>query len=230
MPAPLVTCIVPVFNGAIHLRRAIGSILAQSHSSLQVVAVDDGSHDGSADVLARYGPRLEVVRQANAGPAAARNTGVRAARGEFVAFLDQDDWWHPEKTARQLARFAAVPRLDLVVAHVESVWEDGRSRGVDQPRGGPAPGYITGTLLARRTLFDLVGPFATELRYVDALDWFVRAADRRAASELMPDVLLYHSVHAANLSRHGAESRSECLRVVKRALDRRRQGRSTGEG
>jgi glycosyltransferase involved in cell wall biosynthesis len=226
MPGPLVSCIVPVFNGARHLKDAIDSILAQTHSPLQVVAVDDGSSDGSAAILEGYGGGVEVVRQVNAGPAAARNTGIRTARGDFVAFLDQDDWWHPEKLARQLARFDAVPRLDFVVTHAESVWEDDTSRGANQPRGGYAPGYITGTLLARRTVFDLIGPFAKDLKYVDALEWFVRAADQQAVSELMSDVLLYHRVHAGNLSRRGAESRAECLRVVKHALDRRRQGRA----
>jgi glycosyltransferase involved in cell wall biosynthesis len=221
-PRPLVTCIVPVFNGARFLGEAVASILHQGHSPLEVIAVDDGSTDDSPEILASFGARVRVIRQANAGPAAARNTGVREARGEFLAFLDQDDRWHPEKLLRQLAVFEADPRLDLVVAHVECQWEAEEVRTPDQPRSGVTPGYVTGTLLARRQAFDLVGPFDPALRFVDGLDWFIRAADRKVPTCLMTDVLLYHRVHAHNLSRRGHESRAECLRVLRRALGRRR--------
>jgi glycosyltransferase involved in cell wall biosynthesis len=105
---------MPVYNGAKYLRPALDSVLAQTYAPIEIVAVDDGSTDESAEVLAGYGPRLVMLRQANAGVSAARNTGIQAARGEFIAFLDQDDWWLPEKVARQVALFTADERLGLV--------------------------------------------------------------------------------------------------------------------
>ena len=85
------------------------------------------------------------------------------------------------------------------------------------------PGYLTGTLLARRSLFKTVGLFNTTLRYGDAADWFLRAAEQGAAMELLPDVLMYHRIHHANLSRRKAStSREEFLQIVKSSLDRRR--------
>lgn len=120
---PLISCIVPVFNGERYLWEALESIFAQTYRPIEVLVVDDGSTDGTGAVAASYGSRLRYLWQPNAGPAAARNRGLEAARGEFVAFLDADDLWHPEKLARQMARFAARPGLDGSVAHVQMQWE-----------------------------------------------------------------------------------------------------------
>src|SRR5581483_4857500 len=105
MAAPLVSVVVPVYNGAKYLRQALDSALGQTYPRLQLVIVDDGSTDSSAEIIASYGPRLCSIRQANAGVACARNAGIRAAAGDLIAFLDQDDWWLPEKVDRQVERF-----------------------------------------------------------------------------------------------------------------------------
>jgi GT2 family glycosyltransferase len=140
-----------------------------------------------------------------------------------VAFLDQDDRWHEEKLLLQVP---VLNRAEVSVAYVESFWSwppgvTGRRRA-DQPRSGAVPGYVSGTMVARREVFARVGRFRPEYRYADSLDWFARAAETRVNVELLPRVLLYHRVHDANLSRRGAESRAECARILKRALDRRR--------
>lgn len=228
MPTPMVSCIVPVFNGERYLREALDSILAQSHQGLDVLVVDDGSTDGSAAVAQSYGDRIRYLHQANAGPAAARNLGLEAARGEFVAFLDADDRWHPEKLALQLARFEARPELDYCVTHVQNFWveelkeEEEQFRG--HPRSRPIAGYVTSTVLARRALFQTVGTFNPDLPHADDTDWFMRADSQGAVKELLADVLLFRRMHPGNMSRtRASESRAEYLRVVKAALDRRRR-------
>jgi glycosyltransferase involved in cell wall biosynthesis len=118
----VVSCIVPVYNGERYLAEALESILGQTYRSLEVIVVDDGSTDGTAAVLATYRQRITCLHQTNAGHAAARNRGLAVARGEFVAFLDADDLWHPEKLARQMARFQARPELDASVTHVQNFW------------------------------------------------------------------------------------------------------------
>jgi glycosyltransferase involved in cell wall biosynthesis len=110
---PLVSVVMPVYNGAKYLRQALDSALAQIYAPLEVIAVDDGSTDESAEILEAYRPRVVTLRQANAGVSAARNAGIRAARGELIAFLDQDDWWLREKVSRQVALFSADDRLGL---------------------------------------------------------------------------------------------------------------------
>jgi glycosyltransferase involved in cell wall biosynthesis len=229
VPAPLVSCIVPVFNGVHDVMRALDSIFAQAHRPLEVIVVDDGSTDETGAVIAAYGEHVRYVRQENAGPAAARNRGIRAARGALIAFLDQDDRWHPDKLAHQLTAFASRPSTDACVGHVESVWDDDTPRQADQPRAGVVPGYVTGTLLARREVFDRVGLFDAELWFVDSLEWFSRAVDAGITIAVLPEVLLYHRVHGGNLSRRGDDSRAETLRVIKRTLDRRRAADASAE-
>jgi len=232
MNPPLISCIVPAFNGERYLKEALDSILAQTYRPLEILVADDGSTDATAAVVARYGEQVRYLCQSTAGPAAARNLGLRAALGALVAFLDQDDLWHPEKLSRQLSRFQARPTLDLCVTHVRMFWISGlreeAARHRHHRRAQAVPGYTTGTLLARRRLFDTVGRFNPSLWFSDASDWFLRAGERRAVMELLPDVLMFHRVHRDNLSRRlAAASRAEYVGIVKASLDRRRRSNRT---
>lgn len=228
MSTPRVTCIVPVYNGERYLGEAILSILAQSHPAFEVLVVDDGSTDGSATVAKSYGNRVRYLFQPNAGPAAARNLGLEAARGELVSFLDADDVWHAEKLARQLARFTARPELDYCVTHVQNFWvpelKEEEDRFRNHPRARPVAGYVTSTLLARMALFHAVGGFNPELPHADDTDWFLRADAKGAVKELLPEVLLFRRLHPGNRSRARASaSRADYLRLLKANLDRRRR-------
>lgn len=227
MKSSLVSCIVPVFNGERYLAEALDSILKQSYKPLEIIVADDGSTDGTREVVQRYDTRVRYLLQSNAGPVVARNLGLGAATGEFVAFLDADDLWHAEKLARQMARFDARPELDVCVAHVQNFWipelreEEERLR--DNRVSKPLPGYSTVTLLARRSLFEAVGPFNAALRHGDSTDWFLRAAEHGAVIELLPDVLSYRRLHQTNRSRLlASNSRDEFLKIVKAVIDRRR--------
>jgi glycosyltransferase involved in cell wall biosynthesis len=226
MRAESVSCVVPVHNGVRYLAHAIDSVLEQSCPPGEVVVVDDGSTDGSADAIAAYGDAVTYVHQEHRGPAAARNHGVARTHGELVAFVDQDDWWHPEKLERQLECFAADPALDLCVAHAELRWEVTKaaegSAYRDHPRGQRVPALTTPALLARRTAFDRVGPLDEALRFADATDWILRAIDHGLRLVVHPDVLLYHRMHDANLTRQRHASGAEYVRLVKATLDRRR--------
>ena len=177
---------------------------------------------------------MRYLKQSNTGPAAARNLGLGAANGEFIAFLDADDLWHGEKLERQMARFRARPELDYCVAHAQNFWAseliEEQSRFRDHRIARPLPAYSTTTLLARRRLFDRVGQFDPALPHGDSTEWFLRANESGAVSELLPDVLLYRRLHKGNHSRIGASnSREQYLRIVKASLDRRRRLTSKSE-
>lgn len=227
MNASCISCIVPVFNGERFLREAIDSILAQTYRPLEIIAVDDGSTDATPAILTSYGEPVYYVGQSNAGPAAARNTGLRAATGDFIGFLDSDDLWNPAKLERQMARFEARPELDISVTHAQNFWmpelnaEQEHFR--EHRRGQALPGYSTVTLLARRGLFDTIGGFDTALKHGDDTDWFLRAEERGAQIELLPEVLVYRRLHANNRSREwAARSRAEYLMLIKKLVERRR--------
>jgi len=238
MDRPLVSCIVPVFNGERYLAEALDSILAQQYEPLEIIVADDGSTDGTPAIARSYGDRVRVVRQPNAGAPAARNLGLRSARGELIAFLDSDDLWHREKLARQVARFVARPELEVSVTHLQTFWipelREEAERFRDHPLAQPQPGYVTITMLGRRAVFERVGGFNTSLSVGDPMEWFVRAAEHRTVMELLPDALAYRRLHQRNLSWESGASRrmtatmqEAVLRVVKESLDRRRSAGAT---
>ena len=124
-----VSVVIPAYNHARYLPAAIDSALAQTYAPVEVIVVDDGSTDDTPRVLAAYGDRIRVIRQANQGAGAARNAGLAASRGEYVAFLDSDDIWLPRKLELQMGRFDADPALGLVHCGAETIDEHGRTTG-----------------------------------------------------------------------------------------------------
>jgi len=223
---PLISCIVPTYNGERYVHEAIDSILAQTYRPIEIVVIDDGSTDGTRARVDQYGTQVRYCWEANVGPPAARNAGLREARGEMVAFLDGDDLWHPEKLERQMARFAARPELDYCLSYVKLFWiaelKEEEEKYKDSERVQP-PGYATTTLLARRAVFDRVGGFDPQLWFPDSADWFMRAAALGAVSEVLSDVLTYRRMHHTNLTRRKtAQARDEWLAFLKSSLDRRR--------
>jgi glycosyltransferase involved in cell wall biosynthesis len=232
----LISCIVPVFNGEKYLTEALDSILAQTYRPLEIIVADDGSTDGTAGLAANYGDGIKYIRQDHAGAPIARNLGLNIAKGEFVAFLDVDDLWNPEKLHRQMARFEARPELDLCVTHLQNFWipelEAEKTRFQNHRLTKILPGYVTGTLLTRRSIFERVGLFNSDLKVGDDTEWFLRAAEKEAVIEMLPDLLVFRRLHENNLSmepgsrRRSAAMQNATLEIVKASLDRRRQ-RST---
>ena len=148
------------------------------------------------------------------------------AQGEFLAFLDADDLWHPEKLARQMARFQDRPELDLCITHVELFWiPELQEEEAWFRRFRPAhslPGYVMQTVLARRNLFKTVGHFNTGLKVGEDTDWFLRAEYQGAVMDLLPDVLVRRRFHQTNYTRRNRSARRDCaLKIVKASLDRR---------
>lgn len=224
-----ISCVIPCYNAERFLAEALDSVFAQTLPVAEVIVVDDGSTDRSAEVAARQADRVRYTVQSNAGPAAARNRGVELSTGDFIAFLDADDVWHPQKLERQMARFAARPELEICVTHLSAFWEE-EVRHEQAQRGalggGAAlPGYVMQTMLARRRAFEKAGPLNPALRYGEDTDWFIRARDSGLEIELMPDVLLFRRFHANNLtrSRGNAALKSGILDMVQSSLARRRR-------
>ena len=210
-PTPgLVSCIVPVHNGARFLGEALASIAAQRYRPREIIVVDDGSTDDTARVASECGVPLQYLRQEQSGGPSARNHGMRRARGSFFAFLDADDRWHPDKLTIQMARFEARPELDISLGHVQNFWmpevDAERIQLAGHRRAAPIPGYTASTLVARREVFDRLGPFKAEMKHGEQTEWFLRARESGAEIELLPDVLLERRLHGDNVSRHKAEA------------------------
>ena len=226
MSAPLVSCIIPVFNGERFLGEALDSVLAQTYRPVETIVVDDGSTDGTPAVAARYGQRVTYLRQPNAGSAAAKNRGLRAVQGELVAFLDADDLWHPDKLARQRQRLLERPQLSLCFTRFQSFWmpelAEEASRYRDDPLSAPCSAWSIGTLLTPRATFERLGPFQDGLRGNENMIWFLGALRAGALIEVLPDVLMYRRFHRGNDTRRGPEhARDLFLPILKAWRDAR---------
>lgn len=227
MTRPLVSCVVPAFNSGRYIIEALDSILAQTYSNIEVIVADDGSTDDTAEIVRGYRERVRYLYQKTKGPAATRNLGAAAATGEFLAFLDADDLWHAAKLDRQLDRFAVMPKIEACVTHAKMFWVPQLEHEADEyrenPRSKAIPGYATTTLLARRSLFERIGNFRTDLWFADATEWFIRARESGVMVDLIPDVLTYHRMHESNLTRRRSDaSKAEFARIVAESLIRRR--------
>ena len=186
---PSVSVIMPAYNVAPYIAEALRSALAQTHSDLEVIVVDDGSKDETASIVrevARSDGRVHLVQQANRGLAGARNTALRAATGDFLALLDSDDVWEPEFLASQLAILESRPDVDIVTGN--GWYLNGAKHGqLARPFPDPRPDPTLASILAdewsvfimtvfRRSVYTTVGTFDEEMRSNEDYDFWLRAA------------------------------------------------------
>lgn len=221
---PLVSVIIPLYNGARHLRAALESVFAQTYRPIEVIVVDDGSADDSG-VIAQSFPEVRYIRQANQGVAAARNNAIAVAHGEFFAFLDQDDVWTPEKLRLQIGHLLSNSELGYTLTQQKFFLEPGgklpawfRKELFDSVHTG----WVLGTLVVRRTTFEKIGNFATGYSAANDSDWFFRAKAAEIPMAVVPELLLLKRIHEANESARAKEVLSELRKVVKSSLDRQR--------
>ena len=184
-PKVKVSVIVPVFNRVGVIGRALSSVLAQTFKDYEIIVVDDGSTDGSADVVQNLGnSKVRLIRcPENRGAAAARNVGVAAASGRYFAFLDSDDTWEPEKLALQVRALEHATTGFLACGTDFYLWHEGR---MTQVRTGSTPAKFRNdilfgcsispgsTLMVAREAFELAGPFNESLRRLEDWDWLLR--------------------------------------------------------
>lgn len=213
---PRVSVILPTYQRAHLVGRALQSVLAQSYPDLEVIVVDDGSSDGTRDVIARFtDPRVHYIFQENRGLAGARNTGVRAARGVYIAFLDDDDEYLPDKLAQQVPVLDAHPECGVVYSDVYLCDAAGkRLRLVADAlgRGSPPTGMVLEALvygnflvsnapLLRRECFSQAGLFDERLRMFEDWDFWLRLACE-ALFFYQPGAVARYHIHAVMMSRN----------------------------
>jgi len=226
MDRSLISVIIPVYNGARYLAAAIESALAQTWTPIQIIVINDGSRDASADVARSFGSSLIYAFQDHAGAGAARNHGVKLARGDYLAFLDADDLWRRDKLALQMSALASRPELNAVFGHVEQFLSPDLSykqaASMDCPAGA-APARLPGTMLIATAAFKNVGWFSSELRVGEFVEWYARAVELGIKDEIIADVVLRRRIHATNSGVLQRDARSDYVRIVKAAIDRRRK-------
>jgi glycosyltransferase involved in cell wall biosynthesis len=212
MKTPLISVIVTNYNYGRYLRQAIDSVLGQTYPGVEVIVVDDGSQDDSADVARSYGETVRFIPQRNQGVSVARNRGVEESAGELVAFLDADDVWFPNKLEKQAQRLLADPELGLVHCGIQEIDGDGAEletliKGMEGWVAKemllferPVIHSLGSTGLIRRSAFDAVGGFDPELS--TSADWdFCYQVALRQRIGFISEPLVYYRVHSSNM--HG---------------------------
>jgi glycosyltransferase involved in cell wall biosynthesis len=190
-----------------------------------VIVVDDGSEDETRSVAETYGDRIRFTSQERSGAGAARNTAVGLANGDYLAFLDADDRFLPEKLEHQLAALHADPDLDMVFGHVREFVSPelpAEVRAAIRPPAAQSPWKTPNLMLIRRDSFDRVGPFATDLRVAETVDWYARAIDGALKGLTLPQVVLERRLHPQNSGMRERDARSDYLQVIRASMERRR--------
>ncbi|MGC2183809.1 MAG: glycosyltransferase family A protein [Terriglobales bacterium] len=226
----LVSVIIPAFNAASFLPHAVASIDRQGYYPLEIIVVDDGSTDNTAEVARSLPSISRYLHQQNQGPSAARNLGLRHAGGEFIAFLDADDQWPPGKLDLQVGRLRAEPQLDIVLGRIQYISLPGAEE-IDiafETEERTLTHVHLGSGVYRRAVFERVGLFEETLRYSEDVDWFMRAREKDISMVILGDVTLLYQLHAGNMTREMTSERSNLAAVMRLSLERRRR-RSAGQ-
>jgi glycosyltransferase involved in cell wall biosynthesis len=229
-PLPQTSVIIPAYNCAAFLPETLKSVFAQTCSDFEVILIDDGSTDDIGAAIEPYLGRIKYIRQQNKGLPGARNTGIRAAQGDFIALLDADDSWAPEKLERQLPRFAD-SEVGIVYSDFSVRYADGRfqhSYLVDRPlasEGHILEKYIRSrflfpsTMLIRRECFDEFGGFDEEMLACEDIELFARICSRwKAALVNTPLAIRYEGSH--NITANSGRMNQYTILALKKILQK----------
>ena len=251
-----ISVVIPAYNAAPFIAEALASIAFQTLAPLEVIVVDDASSDETADIVSKSAA-VRLLRQGvNRGQAAALNRGIAESHGAFLAFLDADDLWRPNKLSLQRSAFDADPELDAVYGlveervqgvderiqsvdertksvdgHMPSVDERAKSiEGVSRRHGRVLAAHLPSALLVRRAALLRVGGFDESFRLGSVVDWYSRALSTGLRCTVLNEIVYERRIHGGNVSITRAAHRDDYLDVVRAALARRRSGNSGTQG
>ena len=224
---PVVSVVMPVYNAAAHLAAALDSMLAQTFTDFELIVVNDGSTDGTAQILSSYGDALRVVSQPNGGMSCARNAGIHLARGRYIAFLDADDRWLAPKLERQvtlldeqpdLAFCAATATLEDLDGKVLGAWACSTNGTASVAEVFAAHALIAGgasSVLARRELVQTLGGFDETLFGAEDTDLWIRLA-ARGGFACIPEALVVVLKRPGSVSRNRQRMRAGALAMTRK--------------
>lgn len=228
MNSNLVSIIIPVFNAEKYVAEAIHSVLSQTYKNTELICINDKSTDNSLSVLESFGKEIILVNnEDNYGTAESRNQGIRMARGEFIAFLDNDDVWENNKLEVQMNQFRSNPHLDISFSYMQcfispELNEETHNLHYCPPE--PIPGHIPSTILIKKTSFERVGYFDSRWKNGESVDWLFKAREAGLNFGDVDEVLVKRRIHETNKGvLDSSTSKSEYFRIIKESLNRRRK-------
>lgn len=225
---PLVTVIIPVYNGGKFLEEALQSVFDQTYQNMEIIVVDDGSTDNSADIAQRY-PGVNYIYQENQGVSVARNTAITKAKGEFIAFLDSDDFWMPDKLSIQIEYMLRNPEFRITTTDKTNFLEPGTQlpnhlKQIDNWE--TMEENIPSTMVVHHSVFKEIGNYSPDYRASEDIEWIWRATDASISIKKVEKNLVRRRLHGSNLSWVMVKDHKTNLMRILRESVARKQGRS----
>jgi len=228
MRKPLVSAIIPVYNGAKFIAEAIKSICMQGYGPMEIMVVDDGSTDDTSRIVQSF-KDVRYLYQPNQGCAAARNAGIHSTKGELIGFLDADDYWAGNKLNPQVDCLLQHPHIGYVLGMQRNFLDGGIERPLWAREELFLKEYI-GTLQAmviRRQVFGLVGLFDEGFRISSDVEWFCRVNDAAVPKMIVPEAVTYRRIHSSNLGYENLKYRTKAgnpmlLKALRASVNRKR--------
>ncbi len=227
MTKPLVSVIIPVYNGEAYLAEAVESIHRQNYEPIEIIIVDDGSTDETANIVKSYN-NMRYIYQPNQGVAAARNFGIENSRGKLIAFLDADDCWAPNKLNIQVDCMLRHPHVGYTLGMQRNFLESGTDRPFwlkEEHLLRDHIGFLP-TLLIRKQIFKAVGLFNSDYRISSDVEWFSRVVDACIPRIVVSELVLYRRIHNSNLGYQLKGGNPLWLKALRASVHRKRMKKS----
>ncbi|WP_309386012.1 glycosyltransferase family 2 protein [Cerasicoccus frondis] len=224
MSQPTVTSGIVVYNGEDFLSEAIESVLAQTYVPQEIIVVDDGSTDATPDIACCY-PQIRLIQQENQGEGAARNRVIQEASGDYIAFLDHDDCWVPEKLTKQVEALQADPERQFALCRVKIKIEPGTedTEWALTEKTEQIGAYFPSALLARKSAFNQIGGFRTDVAVGVDIDWFLRSFDHEAPHITLEEPLFIRRIHGSNAMKQHDYMRKSMFLFLRESIKRKKQ-------
>lgn len=203
MIKPMITVIIPAYNAEAFIAETLLSVINQSWDNYEIILVDDGSSDHTAAIASTF-PAVTVICQENRGVAAARNIAIAKARGDYIAFLDADDLWPPQKLSKQIEYMQQYPELGISYTLHQCFLDHSMDTMPLWVRpelfASQEAGYIPSALMVSREILQQVGLFNEHYQVSEDTEWLLRAKEKGIQIGLVPELLLHKRVHQDNLT------------------------------
>lgn len=226
MTTRTLSVVIPVYNGERYIQECLESVLGQSLKPSEIIVVDDGSSDQTMELVRAASRDILCLEQKRLGPAAARNRGVEAASGEYLAFIDADDLWTKEKLARQMSYLLGNPATDMVFGMMRQFFSPEADEAFKKRYACPdetAPGIHPGAILLKKETFLRIGFFDASLRMGEFIQWQARAQTLACVRHVLPDLVMLRRIHPANYGITHKDLRKDYLTIAKTMLARKKE-------
>lgn len=221
---PLISVIIPVYNGEDFIGSAIQSVINQKYHPLEIIVIDDGSTDSTFETVKGFSGNIRIYQQAHSGVTPARNYGLEKASGELISFIDADDVWTRNKIALQTGYFKKNQTFEVVIGfllHKSFSNPDELSEiNLKDERGAFA--LQLGCALIKKEVFEIVGNFDECMKMSEDIDWFLRAREKGINVFVHPEIVQFYRIHKRSMTNDQRLTNRYLLKAFKKSLDRKR--------